>query len=240
MARLPHAALLLALLASCGGGSSSEDTTPNEIGDGYADVDDGPALQALEIPEDAPRVTFLGDSITAGLHLSVDRAWPAALQRLLFGEGLPFHVQNAGVSGDTTASGRSRLDWVLKSEPDIVVVELGANNGLRGQDLPAVEEDLRAILQKVRDAGARPVLIGMNVPTNFDFADDFAAIYPRVAESMGVPLVSRFLEGVGGVPEMNLPDGLHPTPEGHERLAANVADVLRAELQALQAVPGDG
>lgn len=230
---LPLAALTL---VACSGGESAEGEPGREIGDGYAEVEEGDAPEALDVPADAPLVLFLGDSITAGLHLSVERAWPAALQRALFQEDVPFRLQNAGVSGDTTAGGLARTDWVLRSKPDVVVIELGANDGLRTIALTDTEANLRAIVKRVRAAGARPLLMGMNVPTNLgEYAEDFAALFPRVAEDLDVPLVPRFLDGVGGVPEMNLPDGLHPTPEGHERLAANVQEALRAELGALAA-----
>lgn len=223
--------LVLVALAcvGCGDGRAVDDTR-GELGDGYG----GEAheeFDALEIPEGSPRVAFLGDSLTAGLHLPVDEAWPAALQRSLFTEGHPFFLQNAGVSGDTTADGVRRLDWILKSDPDIVVVGLGANNGLRGIDLESTEADLRAIVAGVREAGAEALLLGMHVPTNLgDYAVRFSKIYPRIAEDLDVAFVPDFLDGVGGVPDMNLPDGLHPTAKGHERLAENVASELRELL----------
>lgn len=227
------------LLSACG----DDDPTPpqgggeaRELGDGYGGEGAArPAHPPLDVPADAPRVAFLGDSITAGLHLAADEAWPAALQRQLFAEGVPFRLQNAGVSGDTTAGGLSRLGWILEhGDPDVVVVELGANDGLRGVDLANTEENLRRIVERVRAAGARALLVGMDVPTNLgEYARDFAALYPRVAEELDVAFVPRFLDGVGGVPELNLADGLHPTAEGHGRLAANVAPALRALLGSL-------
>ena len=115
------------------------------------------------------------------------------------------------------------------------MIELGANDGLRAIALKDTEANLRALVEKVRAAGARPLLMGMNVPTNLgEYAEEFAALFPRIAGDLDVPLVPRFLEGVGGVPEMNLPDGLHPTREGHEQLAANVRSALGSELTALR------
>jgi acyl-CoA thioesterase-1 len=228
---VPCALLLCLALTACGDapGELEGEGPARERGDGYAGVEET-VHAPLEIPPSSPTVAFLGDSLTAGLHLSPDQAWPAALQRSLADRGLPFELQNAGSSGDTSAGGLTRTDWTLKSGPEIVVIGLGANDGLRGIDLGSTEANLRAIIEKVRAAGARPLLLGMNVPTNLgDYAEDFAAMYPRIAEDTGVPLVSAFLDGVGGVPDMNLPDGMHPTPEGHERLAMNVADAL-AEL----------
>lgn len=234
--RLPLLLLLIApALLACSDGERAGTEPARELGDGYGGAADAPAPAAPEIPADAPLVLFLGDSLTAGLHLSVELAWPAALQRALEAEGLPFRLQNAGVSGDTTAGGLSRADWVLRSEPDIVVIELGANDGLRAIALNDTEANLRALVEKVRAAGAHPLLMGMNVPTNLgEYAEEFAALFPRIAGDLDVPLVPRFLEGVGGVPEMNLPDGLHPTREGHEQLAANVLSALGSELTALR------
>jgi acyl-CoA thioesterase-1 len=177
---------------------------------------------------DEPRVVFLGDSITAGLHLDADEAYPAVVERTLRAQGLPFRLANAGVSGDTSAGGLARLPWVLKQKPAIVVVELGANDGLRGVPLASVEANLRAILLKLRDSGATTLLLGMRLPTNYgaEYTDAFYALYPRLAEELHVALVPWFMEGVAGIAAMNLPDGLHPTAEGHRILAARVAKSL--------------
>lgn len=202
-----------------------------ELGDGYAE---GSSVvhPPLEIPDDAPTVLFLGDSITAGLHLSPDDAFPAALQRQLMGYGTPFKLVNAGVSGDTTRGALARLPFVLKnSDPDVVVVELGANDGLRGQSLEATEANLREIVETCRGAGATVLLLGMNVPTNLgDYATDFAQMYMDISSDLDVIIVPEFLSGVGGVPEMNLEDGMHPTPEGHTKLADNVHRALVSML----------
>lgn len=183
----------------------------------------------LEIPAGAPLVVFLGDSISAGLHLSADEAFPAVLQRDLAAAGHPFRLVNAGVSGDTSAGGLRRIDWILKQSPDVLVVELGGNDGLRGQDVAGVESNLRAIVTRAQDAGARVVLLGMQIPTSYgaDYAGEFASLYSRIAQDLGVAFVPDFLAGVGGVPEMTLEDGLHPTAAGHKRLARNVASVLQ-------------
>ena len=228
--RIPLVVLLACGGVSCGN-ENAVDQSQGELGDGYRGDPSREARAALEIPEGSPRVAFLGDSLTAGLHLAADEAWPAALQRSLFDAGHPFFLQNAGVSGDTTADGVRRLEWTLKSEPDIVVVGLGANNGLRGIDLESTENDLRAIVGGIREAGAVPLLLGMNVPTNLGaYAVEFSKMFPRIAEDLDVAFVPNFLDGVGGIPEMNLPDGIHPTAEGHERLAENVEPELRALL----------
>lgn len=188
----------------------------------------------IEIPANAPLVVFLGDSISAGLHLSADEAFPAVLQRELSAAGHPFRLVNAGVSGDTSAGGLRRIDWILKQSPDVLVVELGGNDGLRGQDVAGVEANLRAIVSRAQEADARVVLLGMQIPTSYgaDYADDFAGLYARIAQDTGVAFVPDFLAGVGGVPEMTLEDGLHPTAAGHQRLARNVASVLQSVLQS--------
>jgi len=226
--------MLVLALVGCGSQSSEP---ANTIGDGFAGEAGEAARVELDeptIPEDAPLVIFLGDSLSAGLHLSAEQAFPAAAQRLLAERGTPFRLVNAGVSGDTTAGGRSRIDWLLRQDPAVVVVELGANDGLRGQPVASVEGNLRGILERIDEAGAGAVLLGMDVPTSLgaDYVGDFRELYARLAEEFDVPLVARFLEGVGGEPSMNLPDGLHPTEEGHRKLAENLADELQAALAA--------
>jgi len=233
--RVRGAVLALGIaLSACGGETVDRDARDGaNLGDGYADVE-LPTVSALVIPSDAPLVLFLGDSIAAGLHLPAEYAFPAAVQRLLAAEGVFFRLSNLGNSGDTSAGGLARLAWALRAEPDIVVIELGANDGLRGIALTSTEANLRTIVAEVRAAGARPVLLGMRVPPNLgEYAEQLAALYPRIAAELDVPLVDYFMEGVGGVPELNLRDQLHPNPTGHELLAAKVAPTLRAVLQQL-------
>jgi acyl-CoA thioesterase-1 len=179
-----------------------------------------------------PRVVFLGDSLSAGLHLAADQAFPAVLQQKLRADGVPFQLSNAGVSGDTSAGGLRRVDWVLRQKPAFVVVELGANDGLRGVPLASIEQNLRAIVAKIKAHGARVMLLGMRLPPNAgaDYADGFAAIYPRIAEAEQVAYVPFFLAGVAGVPELNLEDGLHPTAEGHVRIAETLRVPVRSWL----------
>lgn len=233
MLRLSRIAALLALLAACSRESADPPALPGEAPAAEAAAE---ARPRLEIPADAPRVLVLGDSLAAGLHLSIDQAFPAELQRLLHGRGKPFHLVNAGVSGDTSAGGLARVEWVLKSRPDVVIVELGANDGLRGQPPESLEQNLRAVVEACRAGGAQVLLLGLRMPPSLgpDYARAFDAVYPRVAEALDVPFVSFFMEGVAGVPEMNLSDGMHPTPEGHRRLAENVAGELERLLQGLR------
>ncbi|HYO09840.1 MAG TPA: arylesterase [Tepidisphaeraceae bacterium] len=185
------------------------------------------------------RVVFLGDSLTAGYGLEADQAFPALVGRMLQDEGLQAEIVNAGVSGDTTAGGLRRLDWQLRQKPDVVVVGLGGNDGLRGLELRASEENLRAIIRKSRDAGAAVVLLGMLIPPNYgpDYAGQFRELYPRLARELDVPLVPFLLEGVGGDPRLNLPDGIHPTADGHRIVARNVLPQLRDALRQGRAAP---
>jgi acyl-CoA thioesterase-1 len=235
--RLSLVGSCLALLAACDGGRTSEAprALPGEAPSRVAGSGPVAAPAGPEIPAGAPLVVVLGDSLAAGLHLSAHEAFPAVLQRELAAAGRPFRLVNAGTSGDTTTGGLNRIDWILKQEPDVVVVELGGNDGLRGLDLEGVEANLRAIVAKSLERGARVVVCGMDVPTSLgpDYARDFRAIYPRVAQDLGVAFVPGFLDGVGGVADMNLEDGLHPTAKGHERLARNLAPVLTGVLSEL-------
>jgi acyl-CoA thioesterase-1 len=186
--------------------------------------------------ESRPLVVFLGDSLTAAFGLEEDEGYPARVAAELDRRGLPIRALNAGVSGDTTAGGLERLDWLLAQRPDVVVVELGANDGLRGQPLAAVESNLRAIVERSRAAGARVVLAGMRIPTNYgpEYTRDFHALYPRLAQELGVPLIPFLLEGVAARPELNLPDGIHPNARGYEIVARTVAEALAPVLEEIR------
>ena len=189
---------------------------------------------ALTIPEDAPVVAFLGDSVGAGLHLAEDQAFPALVQQRLSAKDLPFRLVSSCESGRTTAGGLAAVDWVLRSQPDLFVIAIGANDGLRGIELAEVEANLRAIIERVRAAGPRILLLGVRIPPNYgDYAGKFDAIYPALAKEFELEFVPFYMEGVGGVPEMNLPDGLHPTPKGQERLADNVEPSVESALREL-------
>ena len=173
-------------------------------------------------PEDSePLVVFLGDSLTAGYGLGGEQAYPALVEKRLEEEGIPVRVLNAGVSGDTTAGGLARLDWLLSQKPDVVVVGLGGNDGLRGLPLEQAGSNLREIVRRSRDAGARVLLLGMQIPPNYgpEYARGFSEMYPSIAREMDVPLVPFLLEGVGGVADLNQPDGIHPTADGQEKVA---------------------
>lgn len=228
--------LLFTLLAGAACGGADPVPAESEPSPAAADRDEPPApgaeAGASGASEDDELVLFLGDSLTAGYGLGESAAFPSVLRRLLEEEGRSVRILNAGVSGDTTAGGLRRLDWLLSQEPDIVVVELGANDGLRGLPIEHTEENLREILLRIRNAGARPLLVGMQVPPNYgpEYAPAFEQIFPRLARELDVPLVEFLLDGVGGRPELNLADGIHPTAEGHRILARNVLPHLQALL----------
>ncbi len=186
------------------------------------------AAAAAEPISEAPKVVFLGDSLTAGLGVSLEEAFPARVGEILAAEGHPIQVINAGVSGDISAGGASRLDWLLRQKPAVVVVGLGANDGLRGQSVADLEKNLLEIVRRCQAAGAKVLILGMKIPPNYgkDYADAFESIYPRVARATGAALMPFLLEGVGGEPELNQADGIHPTVEGHQIVAKNLAPYL--------------
>jgi acyl-CoA thioesterase-1 len=181
-----------------------------------------------------PLVIFLGDSLTAGNQLPADSAFPALVAKALGKKGRPIRMVNAGVSGDTTSGGLERLSWLLEQKPDLLVVELGVNDAFRGQPVERIEANLRSIVKQARAAGARVLLLGMRIPTNYgpDYTQTFAAIYPRIAKSEKVDLMPFLLEGVGGHAELNFDDGIHPNKEGQAIVADNVLVYVERALKA--------
>ena len=179
------------------------------------------ALSGAATAGGAGVIVAFGDSLTAGFGVAPDEAYPARLEERLRREGYAYRVVNAGVSGDTTAGALRRVDWVLRARPDIVIVALGANDGLRGQSVPAMRDNLEAIVTRLRAAGARVLLAGMRMPPNYgdDYAREFAAAFPAVARRTGVPLVPFLLDGVATVSRLNQPDAIHPNAEGHRIIA---------------------
>lgn len=181
------------------------------------------------------RIVVLGDSITAGLGLNDPAdAWPARLQQKVDAAGLPFEVVNAGVSGDTTAGGLRRVNWVLAGGADVLVIALGGNDGLRGIVPQQTEENLTGIIQRARAKvpGLAVIVAGMQMPPNMgpDFVEKFRAVFPRVATANQAELVPFLLEGVGGVPSLNQADQIHPNPAGQKHVAENVWPVLQKVL----------
>lgn len=178
-------------------------------------------------------ILFFGNSLTAGYGLDLDEAFPALIQQRLDSLGISYRVINAGVSGETTATGNSRIDWVVKQQPiDIFVLELGGNDGLRGIAVAETRKNLQEILDKVKAKypDAKLVLAGMQVPPNMGvtYSNEFKRIYADLAaQNPHVTLIPFLLEGVGGEPSLNLPDGIHPTAEGHRIVAETVWTILK-------------
>lgn len=182
-------------------------------------------------------VLFFGDSLTAGYGLdNPDLAYPGRIQQKIDAEKLPWRVINAGLSGETTAGGLRRLDWILRQPVDIFVLELGGNDGLRGLSPEVARNNLQAIIDRVRakNPATRIVIAGMEMPTSMgeEYTRAFRKIYPELAEKNDAVLIPFLLEGVGGNPELNLPDGVHPTARGHEIVAETVWKTLRPLLVA--------
>lgn len=181
-------------------------------------------------------VLVLGNSLAAGYGLSPAEAFPALLQRKVDSLGWPVRILNAGVSGETSAGGLRRIDWLLRERIDILILELGANDGLRGIDPEITRRNLQGIIDKVRDRypEADIILAGMQMPPNLgpDYTAAFQTIYPDLARANRAHLIPFLLEGVGGVPELNQADGIHPTAQGQRIVAENVWRVLRPVLEA--------
>jgi len=176
-------------------------------------------------------VLFLGDSLTAGLGVEPEQAYPALLAQRWKKEGLSFEARNAGVSGSTTADALENLDWSLTKDVGIVFLELGANDGLRGLSLDASRKNLAAIIEKIQARGARVVLAGMLLPPNYgrDYAGRFKAMYRGLARRYGLKMMPFLLEGVAGRPELNGEDGIHPNAAGHKLVAEHVHDFFARE-----------
>jgi len=179
-------------------------------------------------------IVALGDSLTAGLGVAPDEAWPALLEVRLGREVAPYRVINAGVSGDTSAGSLARLDWVLRNDPEIVIVALGANDGLRGQAVSALRANLTAIVERLKARKVKVLLAGMRLPPNYGatYTEAFGAAFSDVATRAGVPLLPFLLAGVAGDARLNLADGIHPNAEGHRVIAERVWPHLRPLLAA--------
>ena len=197
----------------------------------------GLALAAATLGAAEPRtLVFFGDRLTAGYGLDdpAHEAYPALIQEKIDAAHLPWRVVNAGLSGETTAGGLRRVDWILRQHVDLFVLALGANDGLRGIEPSLSAANLQRIIDHVRlqCPDARIVLAGMQLPPNMggDYTADFAAMYPALAAKNHLPLIPFLLDGVGGHPDLNQPDGVHPTAAGAVRVAENVWQILRPLL----------
>jgi acyl-CoA thioesterase I len=184
---------------------------------------------------DRGRVLVLGNSIAAGYGLDPQQAFPAVLQEKIDSAGLPFTMVNAGVSGETTAGGLRRIDWLLREPVEVFILELGGNDGLRGLPVEETRQNLLAIIERVRDRypEAAVLLAGMQIPTNLgaEYTAAFRDVYPDVARESNAILIPFLLEGVGGVPELNLPDRIHPTARGQRIIAGTVWNYLEPVLE---------
>ncbi|HVA12737.1 MAG TPA: arylesterase [Stellaceae bacterium] len=187
-----------------------------------------PALWAASPAPTATRILVFGDSLSAGFGLAPDQAFPVRLAARLKADGYDVAVDNGGVSGDTTADGRARLDWTLGDRPDIVLVELGANDMLRGLDPRQAQTNLDAILARLAAAKLKILLLGMKAASNWgaDYRQAFDAIYPILAKKYDVPLYPFFLDGVALDPKLNQGDGLHPNPAGVAVIVARIAPLV--------------
>ncbi len=184
----------------------------------------------------AKTVVFLGDSLTAGLGVKPEEAFPALVEQKIREAGLPIEVRNAGLSGETTAGGLRRLDWLLQRRLDVLVIELGANDGLRGLPVATLKTNLQAIIDKTKakNPEAKFVIAGMQVPPNLgaEYAASFQHAFPEIAAANNATLIPFLLDGVGGHRELNQADLIHPTAAGQRIVAENVWRVLEPLLQA--------
>ena len=187
------------------------------------------------VPAKPIKMVVLGDSLSAGFGLSGPAAFPARLQKALKAKGIVVDMINAGVSGDTASGGRDRLDWSVPEGTEAVILELGANDALRGTDPKVTRSALTDILTRLKARGIAVLLCGMLAPPNYgsDYSARFNAIYPDLAKSFGVPLYPFFLEGVATEAKLNQPDGLHPTAEGIDVIVKNILPSVEALLGAI-------
>ena len=191
------------------------------------------AAKSIIVPS-TKTILFFGNSLTAGYGLELSEAFPALVQNKIDSLKLPYTVINAGVSGETSAGGNSRIDWVLRQTVDIFILELGGNDGLRGIPVAETRRNLQAIIDKVRSKypHVKIILAGMQIPPNMgqQYTSAFRNLYPELSKKNNIPLIPFLLEGVGGEARLNLPDGIHPTADGHAILAENVWKVLQPLL----------
>ncbi len=191
-----------------------------------------------DVNKDTTTVLFLGDSISAGLGVGEDNAFPAIIQQKTDSLGWSVDVINAGLSGETSAGGLRRVDWLMRRNIDVMILELGANDGLRGIDPKSTKKNLQAIIDKVRakNPGVKIILAGMQVPPNLgkQYTTEFKDIFPELAKTNHTLLIPFLLQGVGGKPSLNQGDGIHPNIQGHKIVAQNVWEVLRPVLAKMQ------
>lgn len=218
--------LFLFLITSCGEASKEEKQA--EVNEAAEAEKEGEASTGSKT------ILFFGDSLTAAMGLDPAEGYPAEIQEKIDSLGLDYEVVNAGLSGETTAAGRNRIEWVLNQDVDIFVLALGANDGLRGVPVAETRKNLQAIIDIVREKnpGVEIVLAGMQIPPNMgpEYTAEFRELFPEIAEANDIHLIPFLLEGVAGEPQLNQQDGIHPTAEGYDIVAENVWDVLKPVL----------
>lgn len=220
--------MLLLTVCSCGSSDTKTESKPAESKASTAES--RPAA-----PSQKRIVLFYGNSLTAGYGVEPSQAFPALVGQKIDSAGLNYQVVNAGLSGETTAGGKSRISWVMRQPVAVFVLELGGNDGLRGLPLKATRENLQAIMDTVRQKSpeATIVLAGMQIPPNLGttYTKEFRELFKELADKNKAVLIPFLLEGVGGIPKLNQPDGIHPTPAGHKIVANTVWKVLRPVLE---------
>lgn len=214
---------ILLLFMACKSEPAKKEVNP-EVNKVNSDVD-------TSINSVTKRIVFFGDSLTAGYGLDdVENAFPGLIQMKIDSLGLNYTIVNSGISGETSAGGKNRINWVLNQKPDIFVLELGANDGLRGVNLSATKKNLQYIIDAVKTKypNCKIVLTGMQIPPNLgqEYTAEFRNIFPSLANKNKVSLIPFLLKNVGGIPALNQSDGIHPTKQGHTILAKNVWDIL--------------
>jgi acyl-CoA thioesterase-1 len=215
----------MALLSGCGNNADK--------------TNDSTKQKREQLPKEAGKekvktIVFFGNSLTAGYGVDPSEAFPALVQEKIDSLQLPYKVVNAGLSGETTAGGRSRIDWILRQPVDIFVLELGGNDGLRGIPIAETSKNLQAIIDRVREKypHVKIILAGMQVPPNMgkNYASAFRVVFQQLAANNQIDLIPFLLENVGGISYLNQADGIHPNPEGHRIVAENVWKVLQGLL----------
>jgi acyl-CoA thioesterase-1 len=211
-------ALFLLLPVSCAACSQADAPAAEALDTSARGVAPAPASYAVQTSPAAalPRIVFLGDSLTAGYGLARDQSVPSLVGSRLAREGYRYEVVNAGVSGDTSAGGLSRLDWSLDGNVAVLVVELGANDGLRGLPVAQMKKNLHEIISRARKRGIAVLLTGMEAPPNYGpaYTAEFRQVFRDLAREHKVPFVPFYLDGVAGNPKLNISDGIHPNPDG--------------------------
>lgn len=246
MRTAPVVAVVLACgLLACSG--ASETRQPSGAGglgegsaaDGRSETSGTPAASTAAAPSAAPsasarpRIVFLGDSLTAGYGLEREQAIPSLVQARLDREGYSYDVVNAGVSGDTSAGGVRRLEWSLDGDVRVLVVELGANDGLRGLSVADLRQNLTQVITTAKQRGITVVLTGMEAPPNYgaSYTAEFRQVYRDLAKEPGIVFIPFYLEGVAGNPALNIADGIHPNPAGARIVEANIWRTLKPLLE---------